>query len=340
VLLRLVHRHLWSGPTRTPGEHVVAQRRAFERGTYLARIFYAFSFLWVIEQMYSWRTLLDLREIDELWPAAWVHSVGVHTGVKLALVGYLLAALAVLAFPESRILRLLYAVGLLQFMALLNTPTKINHNLHAWLYCAWIFVLLPRGPWRLRTGILERFRFLSVIWAAQLAVLFAYTLTGVWKVFEATVAVRDGKVSGFHPSGFSYIVADRLLLTNQQTLIGPFFVTNILPGWALFVGTMYLETASILVAFRPRLHRAWGLGLIGFHLGTQVVMGFTFNQNVALLALLFVFSPFAPDELLSKDALLDLPGIHIVAKRWKAWRRRPEVPDAIVAHDRPAEAPT
>ncbi|MBX3285600.1 MAG: hypothetical protein R2746_08460 [Acidimicrobiales bacterium] len=339
VLIRFAHRHLWSAPRRTPGEHVVHQRRAFERAGYLVRLFYAFSFLWVIEQMYMWRTLLDVREMNPLWPARWLHHVDLHTGVKVALVFYLLAALAVLAFPELRIFRFLYAVGLLEFMAMVNSPTKINHNLHAWLYCAFIFVLLPNGPWRRRRGIMERYRFLSVVWTAQLAVLFAYTLTGVWKVVEALFAVRDGRVGGFHPSGFSYTVADRLLRTDAQTLIGPFFATHELPGWALFVGTMYLETCSIVVAFRPRLHKVWGLGLIAFHLGTQVVMGFTFNQNVALLALLFVFSPFSPEEFVVKDVLLDLPGVHIVAKRW-ARRGRGSPPEAIVAHEEPVEAPT
>jgi hypothetical protein len=321
ILLRFVHRHLWSAPERSPGGHAVQQRQAFDRAGYMVRLFYAFSFLWVIEQMYSWTALLDRTEIEPLWPARWIHRFDVHSGVKVVLGLYLVSALLALAFPERRVARLLYAVGLLQFMAVLNSPTKINHNLHAWLYCAWIFALLPSGPWRAIRGVIDRFRFLSVVWLAQFTVLFAYTLTGVWKVFEATVAVRDGQVGGFHPSGFSYIVADRLLRTDAQTIIGPFFVTHELAGWLLFVGTMYLETFSVLVAFRPRLHRVWGLGLIGFHLGTQLVMGFTFNQNVALLSLLFVFSPFAPDTFVVKDVLLDLPGVHIVAKRWRA--RRP-----------------
>ena len=51
------------------------------------------------------------------------------------------------------------------------------------------------------------------------------------------------------------------------------------------MGTVYIETASFLVIFRPRVHRFCGFGLIAFHIGTQLMMGFTFTQNIAILVL-------------------------------------------------------
>jgi hypothetical protein len=93
-------------------------------------------------------------------------------------------------------------------------------------------------------------------------------------------------------------------------------------GWVLFVGTMYLEASSLLIACRPRLHRLWGLALIGFHLGTQVAMGFTFRANVILLGLLLVCSPGAPERVSVRDAVLDLPGVRFLARRRGDGRRR------------------
>lgn len=75
-----------------------------------------------------------------------------------------------------------------------------------------------------------------------------------------------------------------------------------------------LEATSLLVAFRPRLHRVWGVGLIVFHVGTQVAMGFTFRPSIILLGLLFVCSPAAPAGMSVSEVLLDLPGVRIVSR--------------------------
>ena len=48
----------------------------------------------------------------------------------------------------------------------------------------------------------------------------------------------------------------------------------------------------IPAAFIPRLHRALGLVLIGFHLGTGLLMDIYFTAHVLWLALFFVYSPF------------------------------------------------
>jgi hypothetical protein len=161
-----------------------------------------------------------------------------------------------------------------------------------------------------------------VVWTALLFVLFFYTLSGAWKIHDAVTGVIDGRINGLNFSGFSYIVANRLLVTNQGTVLGPFFANNEIPGWALFVGTMYLEAASVIIVFRPRLHRLWGLGLIAFHVGTQLAMGFTFPENIVLVGLFLVFSPWTPDRIGVRDALLDLPLVHFTSRRLGYLRRR------------------
>jgi hypothetical protein len=85
---------------------------------------------------------------------------------------------------------------------------------------------------------------------------------------------------------------------------------------------MYLEAASLLVAFRPRIHRVWGAGLIAFHFGTQLAMGFTFTPNIAVVGLLFLCSPFAPDRLKVKEVVLDLPVLYFISRRVADLRQR------------------
>jgi len=185
---------------------------------------------------------------------------------------------------------------------------------------------LPRGPWEGRTRKLDRQYFLAVFWSAQLVVLFFYSLTGMWKICLSFNALFEGRIGGFSFGGFSYIVANRILQGNEDTVLGHFFVHNEIIGWALYIGTMYLEGASVLIAFRPRLHRVWGTGLILFHFATQLAMGFSFPENVALLGLLFVCSPFTPEKVSVKEAVCDLPGVHFVVRQHERARRRASPP--------------
>jgi len=312
--LRLVRRSLWSGPRRSLAEVVRNQRVAYDRAALIARAFYAFALYWVIIDMNGFLQLQRAEAIDPQWPAGWVESVGMDLGVNLIIIGHIAAALLALCLPQWRVARFAYFFTLLQYMAILNGFGKINHNMHAWLFVSAILVLLPDRGWNRRQRIGDRHYFLTVFWCAQLAVLFFYTLTGVWKVLHGIAALRDPNlISGFQFSGFALIVGDRILLTGQETLLGEWFVRNRIPGWLLYQGTVYLEAASILIAFRPRLHRVWGIGLLLFHLGTQLGMGFTFDRNLVVLALLFVCSPAMPDGVRFRDAVLDLPGVHLAA---------------------------
>jgi hypothetical protein len=318
---------LRSGPDRTLRDAVAFQARAYERAVWLVRAFYAASIALVVIQMSSWVPYRDVTRVDAKWPAFWLDHVDLQFGVALILTLHVLATLWAMMLPQWRSARAASAVMLLEYMAFVNGFGKVNHDIHAWLWVSVVLVFLPRGPWHERTRLADRHFFLTVLWCAQVIVLFFYTLTGLWKVYWALRGVVSSEMmSSFNLHGFSYIVADRLLTTDQQTLLGDFVVRNPLIGWVLYNGTIYLESTSLLIAFRPRLHRVWGLGLICFHIGTQLTMGFTFRHNVLLVALLFVCSPFAPERISVRDALLDLPGVHVVAKRLRTRPNRRQQP--------------
>jgi hypothetical protein len=324
VVTRFLAKRLGSsGHISTMAESVACQRRAFGRATVVIRVYYALGVYFAVQSIARWPGYAGLETADPLWPAHWwFDRVGVRAGVNIIFSLYLVAAVLVMLLPERRWARATYAFALLQYMALLNSFDKVNHNLHSWLFVSIVLILLPRGPWNGQHRVADRQYFLTVVWTALLFVLFFYTLSGVWKIHDAVTGVIDGRINGLNFSGFSYIVANRLLVTNQGTVLGPFFVNNEIPGWALFVGTMYLEASSVIIAFRPRLHRLWGLGLIAFHVGTQLAMGFTFPENIVLVGLFLVFSPWTPDRIGVRDALLDLPLVHFTSRRLGYLRRR------------------
>jgi hypothetical protein len=276
-----------------------------------------------------WLEYSRLERAEPLWPAQWwFDHASVHTGVTIIFTGYVVSAVLAFALPQLVLTRLAYSVFLFQYMAFINGFDKINHDLHAWFFVSVVLILLPNGRWMDRARIASRQYFITVIWVAQLVVLFTYTLTGLWKVLIGIRQFAEGDLSAFHVSGFSYIVANRVASIGQETVLGDFFVRNEVLGWALFLGTMIVESVSIIIAFRPRLHRAWGVLLVLFHMGTQLVLGFTFVNNMFLLVIILVCSPLAPDKVSVKDAVLDLPGVHFVARRVAAVRSRTPPPSA------------
>ena len=314
-------RRLRSVPSQRLGETVRLQQRAHERAMVLIRVFYALSLMWTVHQMGGWPGLREVPFIDPQWPAAWIDESDPGSGISLILLFFGFASLLVAMWPTSRILRALFTVGMLQYLSVKFGFGKVNHDYHAWLWVSAILVFLPSGSRMREPSAPDRHPTLAVLWSAQIVVLFFYTLTGLWKVYYGLQAFTNDRISSFQIDGFSLIVAERLLSTDQATLLGEFLVRNPILGWLLFNGTMYLECASLLAAFRPRLHRLWGGGLILFHLGTQLAMGFTFVPNIALIGLLFMASPWAPDRPPIRSVVLDLPGVHLVAKRWRALQR-------------------
>lgn len=330
-------RHLRSTTSQGVGESIRLQNRSYERALTIVRAFYALSLVWTIQEMGGWPALRDVAFIDPQWTAGWVDRTDPGGGITAILVLFGVGSVLAALWPTSRTYRALYALGLLQYLSVKFGFGKVNHNFHSWLWVSAVLVLLPSGRKMRSPAQRDRHSLLAVLWSAQIVVLFFYTLTGVWKVLYAVHALTTERISSFQLEGFSLIIGERLLATDQSTLMGEFFVRNQFFGWALFNGTMYLESAALLAAFRPRLHRLWGGGLIAFHLGTQLAMGFTFIENIALLSLLFMCSPWAPERAPIKEIVLDLPGVHFVAKRL-ASRGRGRVAPAATPEPAPASA--
>jgi hypothetical protein len=316
IVTRFLARRFWSTDRQaTLRDSVAFQRRSYERATVIVRVFYGLSVLWAVQTIALWPSYAQLRQAHPLWPAHWWFGwFSVHTAVYMIFWAYLGTSVVVALVPEQRIARLAYSFALLQYMAFVNGFDKIDANLHAWFFVSVFFILLPGGRWPGQRRIAVRQHFLTVIWAAQVTALLFYSLTGIWKIHDGFFDLIHGKTGVFSFNGFSYIVASSLLRTNIDTVLGNYFARTAFVGWLLFIGTMYLESSSLIIAFRPRLQRVWGIGLILFHVGTQLVMGFTFPQNIALVGLLLVATPFAPDHIRFKDAFLDLPWIHLASR--------------------------
>ena len=298
------------------GDAITQQRKAFALANLLVRSYYGVTLYLLANRLNIWADWLVLKEISPIWPIVWVNLTGISVAVHVIMGTSLVAAFLTLLFPEKRVLRILLFVSLLEYVAFSNSFGKINHDWHNWLMVAFFFIFLPHGRQeQIKRSITRRQLYLTAFWGAQLSALAFYSLSGVWKVVVGGSQLLRGEVHAFSPDALAYHIANRLLQTNSPSMMGSFIVEHPLVGWPMYLGIIYVQLFAFVAAFRPSLHRLWGGALICFHLGSYFTMSINFPQNILLLVLFFISSPFSPQSYHLSTILGDLPLIGWALKR-------------------------
>lgn len=317
--------------SRTPPASVGAvlrfQRPAAIRAATLVRASLLFPPYWVLTHLDDARYLLDPKGADFLWPVAWVGwgdpSALAPVALALGLTGVLAGAL----LPGPRATRALAFLGLLELLALRFSFGKVHHLMHAWLFATFFWVWLPAGwtrPERLdRVG---RHAILLVFGALQVLVAATYSLAGFAKVGGTVYQALLGQPTPLHPDALARHLADRILQTRPESLLGPFMIDHAPWLWPMMLGTVYLQLFAVVAAFRPRLHAAWGAGLVLFHATTALSLTIDFNPAIVIVGLLFVASPFQP-RTTPRAWLADLPLVGAAVRRRLGAARPRTAPD-------------
>lgn len=312
-------RQFMAGQDRSVGAPFARLETHFAKAELLVRLFYMLS-AYKAYQMWEYLHFLTLQEprLAPRWAIFWIESVPLKLVQVTDTLGLICFAFALLAFwkPGQRTFRAGYSLTLLFCLAIPPSIGGTNHGDHAWFWTSLCFVFLPVA--RNRTGKLiycQTFAF------AQALMLFFYTLAGFWKVRYGVASLVQGVEGNFSPRGLAITLADRIVQTNTEPLLGPFFIDNYLLAWPLFLGLIYAQFVAVAIVFRPSLHIPWGLILIAFHVGTFVLMEISFPNHVLLLLLLLVSSPFARTDWLQWGTLAKVPGAGLVLGIWHAGQR-------------------
>lgn len=237
----------------------------------------------------------------------------------LFIVGTFFAAI----FPEQRFARILAFLGLIEFVSLYASFSKIDVDWYTWILVAFLLIFLPKG-WNnpIRATLLTRQKFLLIFWACQSVLLLTYSMSGLGKVFASISQFLLGEVHSFSIDATALHIADRLLATNATSVFGPLIINNPWIGWPFFVGSTLLMLFAFLAAFRLPLQRIWGIGLIMYHIGAYLTMNIAFSFNVLLIALLLLHSPFKDENMKWQEILLDVPFLGKIFKLYLAKRKQ------------------
>jgi hypothetical protein len=204
--------------------------------------------------------------------------------------------------PRSLTARAGFAASLLLCGGLVSSFGGINHSYHAWLWIAAALIFLPNG-----TSRPDKARYCLTFASAQALLLGFYSLAGVAKLAEGIGSLVAGIEGNLSTRGLALTFADRILQTGTEPLLGRWFVDNWWLSLPVFAFTIYMQLVAVAVAYRPKLHAAWGLLLFGFHLGTFLFMEIIFVVNMLLIMALLVNSPFQERNWFRWSTLADLP---------------------------------
>jgi len=302
----------WLGAGRWPAKaHFDGQRQrqAFDQAFWLVRIYYAAMLLIAYQEMWPlWKMALNGGAFTPLWPIFWAADAG--SAGSVILLSLMTSAVLAVALPDHRWPKILVFLSFLSAAAFRSSfgLGSINHGHHFWIWIGFCFCFLPCGPQAsLRSSKSERYRFLLTFFFTQALILLFYSMSGFWKIAAAIEALINGKISAFHPEALAMIATWKMIQLDRITMFGPFLADHPWLGWPTYFWVIYIEIVALMVLCRPALHRLWGIMLIGFHIGTFLLLGINFPKHVLVLTILFVWSPFAIDPVGFRKALSCLP---------------------------------
>lgn len=242
-----------------------------------------------------------------IWPMSWVGSLPYPDVARIVFLFYIIAGFVAALFWSRRFAKILVFIAIFQIHALDSSFGYINHFFYLWLYVSFLFVFLPDTQIGKKVSTEVAKKFLFVYWAAQAVILLTYSFSGLWKIFWGIVAVINGQVGSFSVYALSTHIAKTTIMEGRSYYFSNFLINNPIFSWFLFLGTLYIEIFALFAAFKPNLHKAWGVVLISMHVGILLAMGIPFFESVVILCILMLNSPFVKENISFRDILRDLP---------------------------------
>ncbi len=279
----------------------------FEKAKMLIPFFYYFLFFIAFTHLEGLNALIAAGAADFIprSPLFWAPYVDYSAVVTVVFLGWTLTALLASLLPYARAARILAFVGFFEYHAFASSFGGPNHQWDHWLWISFILIFLPaltREP-----SSDTRRTFSLVFWGAQAFLLLTYTMAGIGKLTYAFIQFSQGQAHAFSPDAGALYAATQLNLMHETVPLADIIISNPWLAWIPFLCLLELQTFALVVAFRPQLHRMWGLGLILFHIGTFLTMRAVFTAPSGLLLLFLLASPFAPEKQKLGETLSAIP---------------------------------
>ncbi|TRX48919.1 DUF393 domain-containing protein [Fulvivirga sp. M361] len=240
----------------------------------------------------DWKVLRDSESLfSPLWTVRWLVYLDWELAIRLVLLFFFSASLLNLIFWQRyRLVRVLVFLSHLFYLSLISSFGKIDHFMHMMVLSSFMLIFLPN----LKQGALENpTPFLRVFFGNQLLILLSYSSSGLFKLYGILDQELRGLNSALSPTAFGQNIAKTSFASNQEFFFSSFILEN--PGFVfsvLLVLGYLIEFLSAYIAFKPKVHRTWGLSLILLHSGILMTVGPDFTHQILVVGLFIFFSPF------------------------------------------------
>lgn len=294
--------------TKAPRDSLFTDvERSFIQAQVIVRCFYAAMLYVSLNQLQRWQLFEQLAPADILWPVAWISLLPWQSALYLVLGLFVAGAAVALVFTERRWARVLAFVGCLEFYALYYSFNDISHRDHVFILVAFMLILLIRVPRDDQTEAAKQTYLLS-FFGAQAIIFLTYTMSGLTKLLISVKSFINGGLTSFHPQTLANTVAAENW-ENDKTLLGPLFIEYSEIGPLLLTTVVFVELFAFYVAFRPSLHRPYGIFMVGLHIGIASAIGLFFSTQVLTIGLFLITSPFIPNTFRFWKTVHDIPMI-------------------------------
>lgn len=186
--------------------------------------------------------------------------------------------------------------------------------MHMMMYPTFMFIFLPKSFDQGQTRVV-RAQVLHVFFMAQLSICIAYQMAGYSKITEIFRCLKDNGTAGCEFGGriMTHMAAMEDIQYRWPTFSGQLLYDYPSIGGILYYGIIWIHLISIVIAFRPHLHRFFMFYRICFHFGTLIFFGIGFTPNILAMLSVFAISPFFFKTSLWM-IITDLPPLHLLRK--------------------------
>ncbi len=285
------------------------QTEQYDRAIIGIHFFYLCSLINCLSSVFeSWPMLHDLALDHPQWIFQFLDWQRYkHLIIDLICYGYFLASFFAVFYPSFRWLRIIVFLSLLGFVGLINSDGHGSHYMHMMMYPTFMFIFLPKFN-RSTSYRLERAKVLHVFFMAQLSICIAYEMAGYSKITEILRCLYNNGTQGceFGSRIMTHMAAMEDIQYRWPTFSGDFLYQFPWMGGILYYTIIWIHLISIVIAFRPHLHRFFMFYRICFHFGTLIFFGIGFTPNILAVISVFALSPFYFKVPLLK-IIFDLP---------------------------------
>lgn len=289
----------WRKP-KYSNQSIFEINHSFEKAHFLLSAFY-FLVLFVCFQSFtfnsqfpSWSEVIDSEMyFMPNWGSSWIAYCDWSLAVRAVYIFFLLSSiLGVVFWSRSRIVRIVVAFGLYQYLCLISSFGYTDHYLHMMSMAAIVFILLP-----LNKSVTYKSDFLKVIFGLQAIILATYSISGFYKLLGLVKQLKRGVASAISPNGMTLQSSKTSYFSGNEYFLQNYLIDHPSYWISTFqIGGILIELVSILILFKIGLHRIWGLILIIFHLAISMTVGPDFSVHALVIALFVLFSPFGSDR--------------------------------------------